>query len=142
MLLYVVRVVLLLLSHKRNNPLTRCLFLVLRLLRMTPVLVVLRVTWYVVFLAMLFLRGVFVLVIYTVSMAGMVHKKAWGVGVLTVMRVAFASPVYYYRPSHIGLRSLFIRRNLGLVLFILLFLVVLILFTRYMISRRAAMRSL
>lgn len=129
-------------SYKRNNPLTRCILLVLRLLCVTPVLITLTVAWYIIIMNLLFLRGVFVLVIYTVSTAGIIHKKVGGILILITIRALFSSLTVFYIPSYIGLRRLFVRYNLGLLLFIILFLVFLILFRRYIVRSGAAIRRM
>jgi hypothetical protein len=91
---------------------------------------------------LLFLRGVFVLVIYTVSTAGVIHKKVGVVVLLILIRIIFSSIAVFYVPSFIGLRVLFMRYNLGLLLFILLFIVFLILFRRYIVRGGVAIRRM
>jgi len=128
-------------SYKRNNPLTSGILLILRLVVISPLISIITLTWYIYLLLLLFLRGVFVLVIYVSTFSSFYTKGVGGVWWLICIGFFFPSFMYFYISVYTGIRRLFIASRLGLIFFLILFLSFLILWTRYIITGKGAMRK-
>jgi len=91
---------------------------------------------------MLFIRGVFTLVIYITSVGQSTYKKVNSFFLFLFLLFIFLPGIMFRFLSENLLRMLFIRYNLTLILFVIVFLLFLVLFTSYMVTTSAAMRKL
>jgi len=140
-ILIVIRFFFLLMSFKRNNVLIRCLNIILRLIIISPILCLITLSWYIYLINILFVRGVFILIIYVTSIGSIFFKTTTGIILLIFLYLLFSIPLFFYSPIIGGIRTFFNSVNINLIVGLIGFLIILIGFTSYIVIRRGAIRK-
>lgn len=128
------------LSFLNNNPLISAIFLILSLIIISPLLSILYSSWYIYLFVIIFLRGLFIIIVYVTSISSWRYKRVN----FSLSFIFFIFIFYPYILFTIDINniSLIIRPYyLGLVLYIVIFLLYLIGFCSYILSAGSAIRK-
>lgn len=136
---YLLLVLLLFSGYKSNNPLVRALCVVLSLVVASPLVIVIVHQWFIYTTIMLFLRGILVIVVYFSSLRTYSFKVVVGGNLILIIGLIFY-PFIMLHFSNTNIGVIFTPINLIILLFILSSLLILINFTRYILSRGGAIR--
>lgn len=127
-----------LLCYLSIDPIKSCLYLVLSLILLTPYLSLINEVWYSYFICIIFLSGIFVILVYFTSISKYIFHKL-NLGFFILLGVYFIPGVYI--SFYITLNSLYFKNFFILFLFLLLNLIYFINFSRYFLNYRGALRK-
>lgn len=126
---------------KTNSPLRSVIFLILSLVTVTPILSRVSHVWYVYLTLILFLGGIFVLVLYFSRLCTYLYKEV-SVSIFFIYSLLFRPWSVYFINRHGGISVMFNYSVILVVIIIILMLTSLILFSSYILSRRSALRNI
>lgn len=127
-------------AYKRNNPLISALRIIISLVLASPLLGVVSPVWYVFLLLMLFLRGIFVVVIYFARVSTYIFKVVVG-ATLLIFSIAFY-PYLVVMWCDTGDISALYSNLPSVVLVLIAVLVYLMVFSSYILSRSSPTRTM
>ena len=120
------------------DPIKSCLYLVLSLILATPYLSLVNETWFSYFVCIVFLRGIFVILVYFTSMSKY-NFYNFRLGFLILMGLFFVPN--FSLNSKLSLFRLYYFQYLYLFGFLLLILIYFINFSRYFLNYSGALRK-
>lgn len=120
------------------DPIKRCLYLVLSLILLTPYLSLINEVWYSYFVCMVFLRGIFVILVYftSISKYNFYSSKFAYLIFLGLLFIPFFSINF-----RLSLYSLYFYNYIFLFLFLLVSLIYFINFSSYFLNYSGALRK-
>lgn len=120
------------------DPIKRCLYLVLSLILITPYLSIINEVWYRYFVCIIFLRGIFVILVYFTRMSKYIFHKL-NLSILIIMGGFFIP--YLFISYFLTLNSLYFKDYYILFFFLLISLIYFINFSSYFLNYRGALRK-
>jgi hypothetical protein len=126
------------------NPILSAVFFVMVILFLLPLMGLITYIWVAYLLALLFLRGVFVLLIYFSGISKLYYFPVKGVIFLFIFHLCVLPffPFILLIPMELNMRFLYEPEQILLVLFIILSLLMYIVFVRYMLGSGSTLRRL
>lgn len=120
------------------DPIKSCLYLVLSLILITPYLSMLNEVWYSYFICIIFLRGIFVILVYFTRISKYIfHKLSFS---FLVFFGLFFIPFILFKYS-LTLNYLYYKSFFYLFIFLLINLIYFINFSSYFLNYRGALRK-
>jgi hypothetical protein len=138
-ILYIFSSVFLFLSYKSRSPLSSALYLVLSLIIISPLLSLINHQWFIYLMLILFLSGIFVIIIYFSRLSTFSYKYTRGLLILLVIYLFFF-PFIIFLLLNKNINILFIFERLYIIVFLIISLIILMLFSRYFLSQSMAIR--
>lgn len=120
------------------DPIKRCLYLVLSLILLTPYLSIINEVWYSYFVCIIFLRGIFVILVYFTSISKYIFHKL-NASLLIITGLLFIP--YLFISYSLTLNSLYFKDYILLFFFLLRSLIYFINFSSYFLNYRGALRK-
>ena len=134
------------LSYLSVDPIKRRFFLILTLLLRIPVLSFRGNVWFVYFVSLLFLRGIFVILVYFSSLSRVKYKKIYFVYLLRLMLLMLGVMVIILNKNLsqfiVGINEFYYSVYWLMLIFILLTLLLFIRFVRYYLNFSGALRKI
>ncbi|XGW34253.1 hypothetical protein V3C99_018246, partial [Haemonchus contortus] len=134
------------LSYLSVDPIKRRFFLILTLLLRMPVLSFRGNVWFVYFVCLLFLRGIFVILVYFSSLSRVKYKKIYFVYLLGLMLLIIGIIIIVLKKdldqSIVGINEFYYNVYWLMLIFILLTLLLFIRFVRYYLNFSGALRKI
>ena len=127
-----------LLCYLSIDPIKSCLYLVLSLILLTPYLSLINEVWYSYFICMIFLRGIFVILVYFTRISKYIFHKL-SLGFFIMLGLFFIPRIYI--SFYMTLNSLYFKNFVFLFLFLLINLIYFINFSSYFLNYRGALRK-
>jgi hypothetical protein len=138
-ILYIFSSVFLFMSYKRRSPLSSALYLILSLIIISPLLRFINHQWFIYLMLILFLRGIFVIIIYFSRLRTFRYKYTSGLFIIIII-FCFFFPFIIFLLLNKNISLLFIFERLYIILFLIISLIILMLFSRYFLSQSIAIR--
>lgn len=129
-------------SYMNNDPIKRSFFLIFSMLFCIPIMSFVNYVWYSYFVCMLFLSGIFVILVYFSGLSSFLEFRVyfWFVGfVLTLMCLNFVSEDFCFGISG-GLNVFYYEVNFFLLLYLIVVLLFFMSFVSYYLSFSGALR--
>ena len=127
-----------LLCYLSIDPIKSCLYLVLSLILLTPYLSLINEVWYSYFICIIFLRGIFVILVYFTRISKYIFHKL-NLAFFVILGLLFIPSVYI--SFYMTLNSLYFKNFLFLFLFLLVNLIYFMNFSSYFLNYRGALRK-
>lgn len=128
-------------SYRSNNPFGRAFYLIISLLFFSPVICSISYSWSVYLILIVFLRGVFVIVVYVCTIGSWINKRV-RFSFFLLRFILFLTPLilpFIVRNTHV---SLYFGGNYLFIMgFTVIFLGFCVLFISYMLQFNAAIRK-
>lgn len=138
---FLFRKIFILLSYKSNNPLSRCLFLIVSLVFISPYLVLYIPSWIIFLFLILFVTGILIIILYFTSIRSYFYLYVPFYFFLLFFLVLFLPyNLFFFLNNYFYL--LFLSEFLSLVFLLFFFLLALVIFSRYLLRYRSAMRKM
>jgi NADH-ubiquinone oxidoreductase chain 6 len=137
--LYIFSSIFLFMRYKSRRPLSRALYLILSLIIISPLLSLINHQWFIYLMLILFLRGIFVIIIYFSRLSTFSYKYTRGLLVFFIIYLFFF-PFIIYLLLNKNISLLFMFERLYIIVFLIVSLIILMLFSRYFLSQRIAIR--
>lgn len=130
------------LSYVNLDPMKRCFFLIFSLLMIIPLISFFLHVWFAYFICLLFLRGIFVILVYfsSLSKIGRTNTPFYVVG--GVVTVFLFCPFFYRVFGLVSFNNFYYRVYWGLLVWIILILIFFMNFTSYFLNFTGALRKL
>lgn len=138
-ILYIFSSIFLFTRYKSRSPLSRALYLILSLIMISPLLSLINHQWFIYLILILFLRGIFVIIIYFSRLSTFRYKYTRGLIILLLIYLLFF-PFIIFLLLNKNINLLFMFESLYIIVFLIIRLIVLILFSSYFLSQSIAMR--
>nr|YP_009186355.1 NADH dehydrogenase subunit 6 [Strongyloides papillosus]BAT21183.1 NADH dehydrogenase subunit 6 [Strongyloides papillosus] len=129
------------LSYINIDPLKSGLLLVLSMGVVMPLLGIASYNWYAYFVCMLFLSGVFVILIYYSSLCNYLHVSHSFGGLVLFFLLIFSTAVYNYNWCLMALNSFYYSSYFGWMVFIVMVLLLFMNIVSLLITGKGALRS-
>nr|YP_003097126.1 NADH dehydrogenase subunit 6 [Angiostrongylus costaricensis]ACT88796.1 NADH dehydrogenase subunit 6 [Angiostrongylus costaricensis] len=133
------------LSYINNDPIKSSFFLIFSMLFSMPVMSFVGYVWYSYFVSMLFLSGIFVILVYFSSLSSFMNlgTYCWLLGFfLTVFFLLMVEGVDFSKWGYIGLSVFYYDLNMVLLVYLVMMLFFFMSFVSYYLSFSGALRSL
>nr|AKU36876.1 NADH dehydrogenase subunit 6 [Angiostrongylus costaricensis]BAV82632.1 NADH dehydrogenase subunit 6 [Angiostrongylus costaricensis] len=132
------------LSYVNSDPIKSSFFLVFSMLFCMPVMSFVSYVWYSYFVCMLFLSGIFVILVYFSSLSSFVDFNVYYWFFFFLLTVFFLMVVDmdYSKWLYVGLAVFYYELNVFILMYLILLLVFFMSFVSYYLSFSGALRSL
>ena len=127
-----------LLCYLSIDPIKSCLYLVLSLILLTPYLSIINEVWYSYFVCIIFLSGIFVILVYFTSISKYIFHKL-GIGYIILFGFLFIPSIFI--SYNMTLNTLYYKDFVLLFFFILMSLIYFINFSSYFLNYSGALRK-
>nr|AJI44488.1 NADH dehydrogenase subunit 6 [Acrobeles complexus] len=131
-------------SYVAINPMSSSLYFVLAFIFVLPILGSITYIWVAYLVALLFMSGVFVLLVYFAGISKIYYKPVSGVFVLIVFHLLFMLffPFILVTPLDLNMSFLYEPEQLLMVVFIVIVLLLYMMFVSYLLGSGSSMRRL
>ena len=130
-----------LLSYLNGDPIKSCFFLIFSMLFCMPVMSLVSYSWYSYFICMLFLSGVFVILVYFSSLSSLFFFSSYFVLVAIFLSLFFFFFVFFFE-GLLGLNVFYYELNVFLLFYLVFILLGFMSFVSYYLSFSGALRRL
>lgn len=128
-------------SYINLDPIKRSFFLIFSLLFCIPLISIRIHIWFSYFVCLLFLRGIFVILVYFSRLSKINLNKSYLPLVCLVLSFIFLGPNYIFRREYLGLSGFYYRIYWYVFIFILSVLLFFINFSSYYLNFSGALRK-
>nr|YP_001905896.1 NADH dehydrogenase subunit 6 [Toxocara canis]ACF06383.1 NADH dehydrogenase subunit 6 [Toxocara canis]CAL69965.1 NADH dehydrogenase subunit 6 [Toxocara canis] len=130
------------LSYVNLDPMKSCFFLIFSLLMVMPLISFFLHVWFAYFICLLFLSGIFVILVYfsSLSKIGSAETPFYTVGVILTVCLFF--PFFYGIFSSVSFNNLYYSVYWGVLVWVILILIFFMNFTSYFLNFSGALRKL
>nr|YP_006702541.1 NADH dehydrogenase subunit 6 [Angiostrongylus vasorum]AFP58672.1 NADH dehydrogenase subunit 6 [Angiostrongylus vasorum] len=130
-------------SYMNSDPIKSSFFLIFSMLFCMPVMSFVGYVWYSYFVCMLFLSGIFVILVYFSSLSGFLDYGVccWGLGVVLTLFFFSEVELSLQGVSFVGLEVFYYEVNVVLLFYLIVVLLFFMSFVSYYLSFSGALRS-
>nr|YP_010575573.1 NADH dehydrogenase subunit 6 [Varestrongylus eleguneniensis]UZM11413.1 NADH dehydrogenase subunit 6 [Varestrongylus eleguneniensis] len=132
-----------LMSYVNNDPIKSCFFLIFSMLSIMPLMTFFNYVWFSYFVCMLFMSGIFVILVYFSSLSSFFSFAPYFflVGLLLSLLMCFVgyNMVFF---SNVGLQVFYYELNFFLLFYLIAVLLFFMNFVSYYLSFSGALRSI
>lgn len=141
MIFYILSYIFMYYSYISNNPLTSCLFLIIGILFVVPVVSGYIPVWILYLFVILFLTGILIIVLYFTSLRVITHFYLSSLKYILLIGFFFY-PSFYFLFGGLWFGVIFISEFFLLILLLLFVLISLMIFRSYILRCRNALRNI
>lgn len=123
------------------DPIKRRFFLIFSLLASIPIMSFRLHVWYSYFICLLFLRGIFVILVYFSRLSKLNFVKRKIVLVSFIITIFLVSPGFFFVSSNLRLNNFYYNVYLFQIIFIIMILLLFINFSSYFLNFSGALRK-
>lgn len=140
-LFFILSVVRRIISYINIDPMKRRFFLIFSLLFRMPLMSFRIHIWFSYFVCLLFLRGIFVILVYFSRLSKINVVKRYIAGLCIILTILFIRPYFYFNSEFLNLNGFYYRIYWYVFCYILLVLVFFINFRSYFLNFSGALRK-
>lgn len=129
------------LCYLNIDPIKSRFFLIFSLLSLIPVISFSLQVWYSYFICLLFLRGIFVILVYFSSLSKINFVRSKGVTLSLLITIFFVTPFFNFFSRSLNLNSFYYSIHWFYIVFIVIILLFFINFRSYFLNFSGALRK-
>lgn len=128
-------------SYVNIDPIKSRFFLIFSLLFSIPLISFSMHTWFSYFVCLLFLSGIFVILVYFSRLSKINVVKSYLAGLCFILTILFLTPYFVFNSSYLNLSGFYFRIYWYIFVYILLVLIFFINFSSYFLNFSGALRK-
>ena len=141
-LFFVLSIIFSLMCYINIDPIKSRFFLIFSLLRRMPLLSFRIHIWYSYFICLLFLSGIFVILVYFSSLSKINFVKNKLVFLPLILTFSFCAPIFFFLNNNLNLRSFYYNFYWFQLVFVIFILLLFINFSSYFLNFSGALRKI
>nr|YP_009050203.1 NADH dehydrogenase subunit 6 [Nematodirus spathiger]AGZ64191.1 NADH dehydrogenase subunit 6 [Nematodirus spathiger] len=131
-----------LMSYMNLDPMKSSFFLIVSVLMMMPMIACVSYVWYSYFISLLFLSGIFVILVYFSSLSSFVNVKMYYMILLFIATSLFyVIGLSMFGVNYVGMNFFYYNISLYILLWLIILLLLFMNFCSYFLSFSGALRS-